>query len=248
MKAITRPFKTYYTIKFKVNESTNPANELMSTANAWFTALQSVDPLAIVYGFKDLEPTHGILRPTDIPKGIVSSKEYYMGANPRPDEGFVWASVWLGHALDADDLYSNFKFWLKKNETFMYKKKLQEKNTVRDYFLLWSTQSMCERTMYEATQAALKKVTKEEHSFAFVWSIVKREDGRYVNNESTQTLGRQYVRALHIEAPKDKAELTYRARSKFFCSTSRKPILFRRLRMVPVLRQSNTSRTKAKIN
>ena len=170
-----------------------------------------------------------------------------MGANSRPDEGFVWASVWLGHALEADDLYSNFKFWLKKNETSMYKKKLQEKNKVRDYFLLWSTQAMCEKQMHEATQLAFQKVTKETYSFAFVWTIIKREDGRYVNamqqyfillvnDESKQHLGRQYVRALHVEVPKDKAEHNYRALSRFFKSTSRNPILYRRLRMVPVLR------------
>ena len=136
--------------------------ELINSATRWLNNIQIVDPSVVVYGFKDNEPTHGILRSSDIPSGLVAFKEFFMGANPSGEEGFVWTNIWIGHALEADDMFRNFKFWLKKNETVMYIKKLQEKHTVGEYFLLWSTSEMCPQKLHDATQLTLKKVTKEK--------------------------------------------------------------------------------------
>ena len=118
----------------------------------------------------------------------------------------------------------------------MYIKKLQEKHTVGEYFLLWSTSEMCPQKLHDATQLTLKKVTKEKFKFAFVWSVIRREDNSYKKNETKGEVGKQYVRALHIEVPKDTAEQTYRALSPFFGTNPRMNILFRKLRMVPILR------------
>ena len=248
LKALKRPFNTYYTLKIKVEEHANPAVALMDAASTWLNAIQTVDPNVVVYGYRDVTPTYGIFRSSDMPKGLMSFKEFFVGANPRSDAGHVWANIWIGHALEPADLFSNFKRWLRKNDTYMYLKKLQEKNTVRDYFLLWSTTAMSEDTLVDATHSALAMVTKEKYKFAFPWSVIRKEDNRYVNNEVPGSMGRQYVRAMHIEVPKETAEQTYRALNQFFGSNSRINILHRRLRMVPVLRQSNTARTKAKIN
>ena len=247
LKAIQRPFQTYITLKLSVKSNDNPPAELFATTKTWLTALQGYDSV-VVYAYQDIKPTIAIVKPTDIPSGLASFKDFFMGANPRGDAGYIWASVWLGHALEIQDLFTNFKSWLKKNDCAMYVKTLQEKNTVRDFFLLWSTQTMCTKTLHKATVAALKRVTQEQHSFAFTWAVIRREDGKYISTESGKNMGKQYTRALHIEVPKSKAELTYRELNKFFGSTSRINILFRRLRMVPVLRQSATTRTKAKIN
>ena len=247
LKAIQRPFQTYITLKLSVKSSENPRAELFEATTAWLTAIQGYDSV-VVYAYQDLKPTIAIVKPADIPTGLASFKDFFMGANPRGDAGYIWASLWLGHALEIQDLFTNFKSWLKKNDCAMYVKTLQEKNTVRDYFLLWSTQTMCTKVLHEATLTALRKVTKEQLSFAFTWAVIRREDGKYISTESGKNMGKQYTRALHIEVPKSKAELTYRELNKFFGSTSRINILFRRLRMVPVLRQSATTRTKTKIN
>ena len=247
MRKIKRPYNSYYTLKLKIHKSENAMDELINAASKWLTNLQIVDPSAIIYGYKDNTPTHGIMKPSEIPKGIVAFKEFFLGANPTGYDGFAWTQVWIGHALEADDIYANLKFWLKKNETAMYYKKLQQKHTVRNYFLLWSTAEMCPKKLYEETQHQLSKITKEKHEFAFVWGVIRREDGAYNKKESQTDKGNQYVRALHIEVPKDTAELTYRALSNFFGSHPRKLILFRKLRMVPVLLKSYTTRTKDKI-
>ena len=156
--------------------------ELINSANRWFTNIQMVDPAIVVYGFKDSKPTHGLAKPSDIPSGIVAFKEFFLGANPSNNEGFAWAQIWIGHALEVDDIYANFKFWLKKNETAMYHKKLQQKHTVRDYFLLWSTAEMCPKKLHDETQLQLSKITKEKYEFAFVWGVIRREDGAYNKN------------------------------------------------------------------
>ena len=247
MKKIQRPYNTYYTLKLKINKNDNPMEELVNSASKWFTGIQDVDKDVIIYGFKDNMPTHGIHKPSDIPQNIVAFKEFFLGANPISEEGYVWTNIWIGHALDTNDIYANFKFWLKKNGTAMYIKKLQEKHTIRDYFLLWSSSEMCPNTMHKEVTNEISKITKEKYKFAFVWSVIRREDKKYKRNENANSQGKQYVRALHIEVPKDKAELTYRMLSRFFGSQTRKHILFRRTRMVPVLRASFTTRAKEKI-
>ena len=247
-KALVRPYDTYYTLKLKIEANSNPAVALRDAAGAWLIEIKVVDPTIVVYGYKDLKPTYGITRPSDIPKGLMSFKEFFVGANARADEGHVWANIWIGHALDKDDLFSNFKCWLRKHDTSMYVKKLQEKNTVREYFLLWSSSAMSEAKLIDATTSALERFTNEKFKFAFPWAIIRKEDNRYASNEAPGSLGKQYVRALHIEVAKENAEQTYRALNQFFGSRSKVNILYRRLRMVPVLRQSNPQRTKDKIN
>ena len=184
LKALQRPYNTYYTLKLKVEANSNPAVALFDAANAWLTNIQIVDPSIVVYGYKDPKPTFGIARPADIPKGLMSFKEYFLGANARADEGHIWTNIWIGHALEAKDIYSNFKCWLRKNDTYMYLKKLQEKNTVRDYFLLWSSQAMSESKLIEATNAAIASVTNEKYKFAFPWAIIRKEDNRYARSRA----------------------------------------------------------------
>ena len=174
LKALRRPFDTYYTLKLKVDEHSNPAVALMDAASTWLNAIQTVDPNVVVYGYRDATPTYGICRSSDMPNGLMSFKEFFVGANPRSDAGHIWTNIWIGHALEAKDLFSNFKRWLRKNDTYMYLKKLQEKNTVRDYFLLWSTAAMSEDKLVEATHTALSIITKEKYIFAFPWSVIKK--------------------------------------------------------------------------
>lgn len=198
VKKIKRPYSTYYTLKLKVHKNDNAMTEIVSAASKWFAGIQDVDKDVVIYGFKDLKPTHGLLKPSDIPQNIVAFKEFFLGANPIGDEGYVWTNIWIGHALETSDIYANFKFWLKKNETAMYIKKLQEKHTIRDHFLLWSTSEMCPTVLHKEITRQIAKITKEQYKFAFVWSVIRKEDKKYKKNEKDDSKGKQYVRALHI--------------------------------------------------
>ena len=62
---------------------------------------------------------------------------------------------------------------------------------------------MCPKKLHDETQLQLSKITKEKYEFAFVWGVIRREDGAYNKKESQQNKGNQYVRALHIEVVKE---------------------------------------------
>ena len=112
----------------------------------WLTNIQNVDPTIVTYRYKANEPTHGLFRPSNIPTGIVAFKKFFLGAQ-----------IWMGRALEIDDIYKNYKFWMKKNETAMHCKKLQQKHTVREYFLLWSTSEMCPKNCMMKRKMKLPK-------------------------------------------------------------------------------------------
>ena len=60
--------------------------------------------------------------------------------------------------------------------------------------------------------------------------------------------GEQYVKALHIEVPRDRKESTYRMLNVIFGSSSTIKLLGRDLRMTPVITADTTSHQKEKIN
>ena len=244
---ISRPFSTYYTLKLKVKASKNSVKELVSKAKVLFKALREVDGSLVIYSYKEDVPSKAIINEDDIPDNINKLKEFFSGANPTPKAGHVWASLWIGHSEETENLHSSFKYWSMENDTFLYKKKLQEKQTVRNYFLLYSTDKVDVETLHAAVTAEIKKISTREYKFAFVWTVIKSK-GRYVTTESTENKGNQYVKALHVEVPRQEHDATYRMLLRFFGSTSKQKILHRNLRMIPVITADTPTHKKTKIS
>ena len=244
---VSRPYNTYYTMKLKTQANTNPVKELTSKMKLFFEALREVDGSLIIYRFKDIVPTVAIASPDEIPTNINRFKEYFSGANPTPREDHVWASVWIGHSEDVDNLHTNIKYWSMEHDTFLYKKKLQEKQTVREYFLLYSTDKIDVEVLHATVSSEIKKVTNKEYKFAFVWTVIKSK-GAYVNTESKDKKGSQYIKALHVEVPRNENIATYQILLKFLGSSSNYQLLHRNLRMIPVLTADTPTHKKAKIS
>ena len=244
---LTRPFNTYYILKLKIQASTNSVKELTTKMQTFLQAIQELDGSLIIYRYRDNIPIHAIMSKEEIPTNINRFKEFFSGANPSPREGHVWASVWIGHSEEPENLHTNFKYWSMENDSFLYKKKLQEKQSVREYFLLYSTDKIDVEILHSTVSAEIKKVTNREYKFAFVWTVIKSK-GAYVNTETTDKKGSQYIKALHVEVPRNESIATYQILLKFLGSTSKYRLLQRNLRMIPVLTNETPSHKKSKIS
>ena len=248
LRANKRIHTTFLTLKLKVKKHRDPVKELFNKAKAWLKAVQMIDPTFILYEYRAKTPDVAIVSPKKIPSEIELFKKYFSGANPQITTGHAWCQIWAGHDEPITNLRASLQGWSADQDTYIYVKRLQHKDTVRDYFLLWSTPKMDPEALYNATVTAAKKYTNQELHFAYVWAVIRRNKGQYKTTESTKNKGEQYVKALHIEVPRESKDVTYSILGKLFSSTSVTRLLFRDLRMVPVLRKEMTSYVRSKVN
>ena len=179
LKAIQRKNRTYFTLKIKIKANEDGFDELMKQTAKFFEQMQKTDKTSIVYGFRDKTPTHALMSPKDIPDSLITFREFFLGAQPRTEDGHAWATVWIGHDKDSAEIIETMKFWSKLSNSWMFKKALQEKNTVRDYFLLWSTEKMDTAFLHKVTTEAIKIFTKKSTnlyshglSFAMIMAVI----------------------------------------------------------------------------
>ena len=243
-----RKHQTLLTLKLKVNKTNLPVKELILKATNWFRYLQTMDPNAVLYQYYSEDTKNAITTSKKIPSEIEKFKKYFSGANPLNKEGHAWCQIWIGHDEPMSNIKTNMKSWCSDKDTYMYVKRLQHKDTVREYFLLWSSEKMDVQRLHEATCDALMKYTMHLPSFAFIWSVIRKDRGGYSTKEAHSDKGKQYVRALHIEVPRVNKQKTYNLLSKVFSSKSTLKILGRDLRMVPTLRKEQPGYVRTKIN
>ena len=62
-----------------------------------------------------------------------------------------------------------------------YIKQLQAKHSVKEQWLLSSTNHIDVEKLYTATQAALKLHTAVEHQFSFTWNVLRTTDYKKMN-------------------------------------------------------------------
>ena len=79
---IQRTFATYFTLKLKVQKTTNLINEMIAKAKQLLNALQEIDSTIVIYAFQDTAPTTAITCDDDVPTNINAFKAYFSGANP----------------------------------------------------------------------------------------------------------------------------------------------------------------------
>ena len=239
---------TLITLKLKVKKHKDPVKEMMNKAGAWMKAVQIIDPTMVLYEYKSAVKTTSIPSPKKIPTEINAFKRYFSGANPLTSEGHIWCQLWLGHDEPMSNIRASLQGWSTDNDTQMYVKRLQHKDTVREYWMLWSSPKMDVEVLQEATIRALKEITpSHKPTFAFIWAVVRKEQGSYSTKEMIGSKGKQYVRALHIEVPRAEKEVTYSLLTKVFGSRRKQCLLHRELRMVPTIRRESTGYIKQKI-
>ena len=244
----TRRNSTLLTLKLKVKKNKDSVKELLSKASLWLKAIQIIDPTVVLYQYHADTVANAIIHHKKIPKEIELFKKYFSGANPQSNEGHAWCQISMGHDEPISNIKASMQGWSGEHDTYFYVKRLQHKETVRDYFLLWSTQKMDTERLYEATIEAAKRYTNAELVFAFVWAVIRRDKGAYDKKEAIADKGKQYVRAIHVEVPRGEKEMTYAILGKLFGSRSTSQVLRRDLRMVPVLRKELTGYVRRKVN
>ena len=239
---------TLLTLKLKVKKHKDPVKELMNRAKSWMKAVQIIDPTMVLYEYHSAVKTTSIASPKKIPTEITAFKKYFSGANPQTSEGHAWCQIWMGHDEPMTNIRASMQGWSSDHDTQMYVKRLQHKDTVREYWLLWSSQKIDTEVLYEAAAKALKTLApRYQPHFAFMWAVIRKEKGKYSKNETIGSKGQQYVKALHIEVPRDEKETTYALLSKIFGSKRKECLLGRELRMVPAIRKESTGYIKQKI-
>ena len=246
---ITRNNSCYYSIKLKIEKGKIPTKQLSKQLKLWLKTLQTMDPTVVIYEYSSETPTQAITSPKDISDDITFLKRYFTNISIKPNGGHTWFQVWLGHDDSSENLIINTKHWMKENDSNIYKKRLQEKYTVKEYWLMWSTERMDPQSLHHAVMEVIDKHTAGiQHNFAFSFGMI-RKDPRYTStSEYNSRPSQKYNKAMIIEAKKENKDTVYNTLGRIFSTTSNIKILGTDLRMVPMLSNDLPSHTKMKVN
>ncbi|MGB0423910.1 MAG: hypothetical protein ACPGED_06295, partial [Flavobacteriales bacterium] len=243
---VTRKNQTYFAVKLFVQQSSKPVDALIKSAKEWFKQVKEVDKTCVLYDFRDKNPTRCIHKSKQVPDNITQFKHFFANANPQPKGGFVWVNVWAGYNEEtSENIKANMNAWGLESKTLTYIKQLQVKHSVKEQWLLWSTNNINIEKLHHSTQQALKKITKVEHQFSFSWNVLRTTD--YNKDEPNKKKGSQYIRALHVEVPTANKTRTYAALGKLFNEKSKIKVHGLDLRLVPTYKREYTSHRKKKI-
>ena len=87
----------------------------------------------------------------------------------------MWFQVWVGHNESTKNLVVNMKYWSKENDTYLYKKRLQEKHTVKDYWLMWSTERMNSERLHDEVSQQIKLLSPKKYTFCFHFGMLRKQ-------------------------------------------------------------------------
>lgn len=251
LKKIQRTYRTIYTLKIRITANDDAVKELTKQTKKWFDKIQQIDKKAIVYAFRDKTPSTALMNSGEIPNDYAVYNNFFAGTKTSEDEGWSWATIWLGHEIPVASIKQSMESWSRKSMTWMFAKHLQEKDTVKEYFLLWSTNTIDPEELHKTVMKILNsKDDGREYRFAFAWNALKDAEGKIVRRPKAHKNEKdsyRIVRALHIEVPRAKKDYIYKRLSKLF-STKNAHMLGRRLLMVPIIRDTTPSHKVVKIS
>ena len=246
-KKIARTFRTFFCAKVKVKSSSNGMEELHKKTKQWYNYLRQVDETAIIYPFKDVNPTTALLSIENIPDSLAPFRNYFHQANPRSTEGHVWINMHVGHTEPVQDILREMGNYKNDTDTYTYAKKLQTRYVAKEYFLLWSTDYIDVAKLTEETHRRITEFTDVKYQFAFAWSEIKGLDGKKYTSDKKDRWRRNALSALHIQVPEESKNDTYDVMSKLFGLDTTKHVLGREMLMVPILKKTNTAHKNANI-
>lgn len=250
-KKIQRKYRTFFTLKIRINNNEDAVKELFSQTKKWFDKLQQVDKRGIVYAYQDKTPSSALMTSSELPDDYAVYKNFFQGTKTQEEAGWTWATIWLGHDTPVASLLDSMGKWSRKTMTWMFAKHLQEKDTVKEYFLLWSTSILDTTALHKVVMDVIdRNPDGREYKFAFAWNAVKGEDNAIVRRPKAfkgEKDSDRIVRALHIEVPRSKKDYIYRRLQLIFGINNRTRILGRRLLMVPIIKPTTPTHKIVKI-
>ena len=237
-------YSTYYSIKSNVKKANIPVKQLVKQLKELHKQLQQIDPTIIIYEYNNNIPNEAITTPNNMPNDISILKKFFNNISIKPNGGHTWFQVWLGHDDPVSNILANMKYWSSQQDSYIYQKRLQEKYTTKDYWLMWSTERMDSNILHQEVSHQLSKFTTHNLKFSFNFGQI-RKDPRFITKESYK---KQYNRAMIIEAQREQKEEIYQALAKIFSTSNNIKILGTSMRMVPMLSSDLPSHTKMKIS
>ena len=93
------------------------------------------------------------------------------------------------------------KHWSSENDSYIYKKRLQEKYTAKEFWLLWSTERMDPEVMKEEIDQITMKIENKRYNLSFNFGMV-RKDQKFSNNNQPS----KWNKAMIIEVKREEKE------------------------------------------
>ena len=242
--SVSRTYSRYYSIKLKIDKAHVPVQQLIKHLKMFYKQLQLIDPSIIIYAYENIIPSEAILKPNDIPTDISILKKFFMNVNIKPMGGHTWFQLWLGHDDSVSNILANMKFWSSEHDSFIYQKRLQEKFSVKEYWLLWSAERMDPNVLHQEVTQALSNLTKQTLQFSFSFGNV-RKDPKFSNSSKKSTS--KFNKAMIIEAKKEQKDEIHYFLGKIFSTNSSTKIMHMNMRMVPMIHSDLPSHTKRKV-
>jgi len=118
-----------------------------------------IDPTIVIYAYESDLPTEAILKPKNMPTHITIMKKIFSNISVKPNGGHTPFQVWLGHNDSIAIILTNMKYWSSENESYLYRKRLQQKYTAKDYWIMWSTKQMESEVLHKEVSNVIAKVT-----------------------------------------------------------------------------------------
>jgi len=179
---VIREYNTYFSVKVKVDKGAVTSKQLLKALKTFFTQLYLLDSNIAIYEYEAVNPSKAILKVKDIPKDYSIMKKFFSNISVKPNGGHTWFQMWIGHDEQIENILIDMKQWSSESDSHLYKKRLQEKFTAKDYWLLWSTERMDTEAMKDEIDVLLtKKIVNKMFQLSFNFGVV-RKDTKYSNN------------------------------------------------------------------
>ena len=240
--SIQRNYNTYFSVKLKVEKGGIATKQLHKSLQTFYNQLYLVDPDIVIYDYESIKPTQAILSSKNIPHDFSIMKTYFNNINVKPNGGHTWFQVWLGHTEPIENIIINMKHWSSEHDSFLYKKRLQEKFTAKDYWLLWSTERMDSEKLKDEIDQLTMQIVNKKFQLSFNFGMI-RKDTKFSNNNTPS----KWNKAMIIEAKREEKDEAYRVLGRIFSTSNNIKVLGTEMRMIPVLNSDLPSHTKRKI-
>ena len=240
--SIHRNYNTYFSVKLKIEKGGIATKQLLKSLKTFYSQLYLIDPDIAIYDYESAKPTQAILSSKNIPHDFSIMKTYFNNINVKPNGGHTWFQVWIGHTEPIENIIVNMKHWSSENDSFLYKKRLQEKFTAKDYWLLWSTERMDSEILKDEIDELTMKIVKKKFQLSFNFGMV-RKDTKFSNNSTPS----KWNKAMIIEVKREEKTEAYSILGRIFSTSNNIKVLGTEMRMIPVLNSDLPSHTKRKI-
>ena len=239
--SLTRNYNTYFSVKLKVEKGI-ATKQLSKSLKIFFDQLYEIDPQIAIYEYDPITPAKAILNSKNLPNDYAVMKTFFNNINVKPNGGHSWFQMWMGHDEPIENILINMKHWSSENDSYIYKKRLQEKYTAKEFWLLWSTERMDPEVIKEEIDQITMKSENKKYNLSFNFGMV-RKDQKFSNNNQPS----KWNKAMIIEVKREEKEEAYRVLGRIFSTSNNIKILGTEMRMIPVMSSDLPSHTKRKI-